>query len=261
MSSNLSGAKLLLLLQENEEMDWIALCTCLAIDPALPVGRGFSSLPSVLLFNLLSRLEKVGLVHIEKHPSQDPHARIRLSDNYLDLKKALGISLTDVAKATDPASMVVTPIFGKPDTSVVVVDVFVVMPFNSLLKPIYDDHIMKVVNQLGLTAARADDLFNPTSIIRDIWAGICNAKVIIGECTDRNANVFYEIGMAHVVGKPVILTTRKATDMPFDLQHIRRIEYEFTPRGMEEFERILADTLSHTLGLTGEVDPSLKPAP
>jgi len=41
-----------------------------------------------------------------------------------------------------------------------------------------------------------------------VWDGICAAELIIADCTQKNPNVFYEIGMAHTVGKKVVLITR-----------------------------------------------------
>jgi hypothetical protein len=70
---------------------------------------------------------------------------------------------------------------------------------------------------------------------------------LIADCTGRNPNVFYEIGIAHTVGRKVILISQHADDMPFDLAHIRRIAYEYTPRGMAAFEETLRKTLESEL--------------
>lgn len=244
---DLSGARLLLLLRDIGDTDWINLCNALGIDPAIPLGGGFASLPSVLVFEHLSNLKKAGLVQIEKHPALDPHCKIRVSEKFGVLKHSLGISLTDVAKTTEPSSMVLTPIFGRPSKFLSPKDVFVLMPFLATLNPVYDDHIMKVARELGLTVSRADDFFTTHSVIRDIWGAICSSKIMIADCTDRNPNVFYEIGLAHAVGKPVVLITQNSQDVPFDLRHIRYILYELTPRGMETFEAVLAKTLTDAL--------------
>jgi hypothetical protein len=82
-------------------------------------------------------------------------------------------------------------------------------------------------------------------VVSDIWNGICNARLIIADCTNRNPNVFYEIGIAHVVGKPVVLITQKQEDAPFDIRHYRMIEYKYTPRGMQEFEFQLEPIVKH----------------
>ena len=82
----------------------------------------------------------------------------------------------------------------------------------------------------------------------EIWNAICASQIVIADCTGRNPNVFYEIGVAHTVGKPVILLTQIVEDVPFDLRHIRFIKYELTRRGMQKFEEDLLATLRDEIG-------------
>ena len=81
----------------------------------------------------------------------------------------------------------------------------------------------------------------------DVWTAICRSRIIIADCTGRNPNVFYEIGIAHTVGKPVILIAQNSKDVPFDLRHIRYIPYEYTPVGIKRFESVLANTIQTEL--------------
>jgi len=127
--------------------------------------------------------------------------------------------------------------------------VFVLMPFRESLRPVFSDHILKVCQELGLNCKRADDIFRNTSIIEDIWEAINTARVIIADLTGKNANVYYEIGMAHTIGKSVILLTQAIEDVPFDLRHLRHIQYEYTPRGMQSFEERLKSTIVNVLEL------------
>ncbi len=46
--------------------------------------------------------------------------------------------------------------------------------------------------------------------------------------TSKNANVFYELGLAHALEKPVVLVSSNEEDVPFDLRHIRVILYDQT---------------------------------
>lgn len=121
--------------------------------------------------------------------------------------------------------------------------IFVLMPFAEDLKPVYDDHIRAVTSRLDLPVARADDFFTNGSIMADIWSGINQATIVIADCTRRNPNVFYEIGLAHAIGKSTILITQSLDDVPFDLRHLRVIVYEFSPRGMKKFEEALENTI------------------
>jgi hypothetical protein len=84
-----------------------------------------------------------------------------------------------------------------------------------------------------------------------MYGAIKDAKLVIADCTDRNPNVFYEIGLAHVLGKQVVLVTQKTEDIPFDLRHLRYITYEYTPRGMRNFEKTLKATLEGTIDVGG----------
>jgi hypothetical protein len=123
---------------------------------------------------------------------------------------------------------------------------FILMPFIPELKPVYDDHIKKVAAKLNLSIARADDFFSQNSIMEEVWSAIAQATILIADCTGKNPNVFYEIGLAHAINKPVILITQNPDDVPFDLRHRRYIKYSYTPRGMEDFERNLSSTILET---------------
>jgi hypothetical protein len=121
--------------------------------------------------------------------------------------------------------------------------VFVLMPFAESLQSVYDDHIKKVALSLNVRIGRADDFFGSDSIMKDIWSAIHAADVIIADCTGRNPNVFYEIGLAHAIGRQTILISQSLDDVPADLRHLRVIIYKYMPREIVEFE----DKLSRTV--------------
>ena len=100
---------------------------------------------------------------------------------------------------------------------------------------------------MGVTVRRADDFFTAHSVVQDIWKAIVSARLIVADCTDRNPNVFYEIGLAHTIGKSTILLTQREEDIPFDLQQRRYIAYQFTPPGMKEFEIKFKETVQNVL--------------
>jgi hypothetical protein len=144
--------------------------------------------------------------------------------------------------------MSVTPIFGGRGFALDSELCFVLMPFAEELRPIYDDHISKVVGQCGLKCIRADNVFGPGQIMEQIWEQMNSATLIIADVSGKNPNVFYELGIAHTLGKPVILITRSEDDVPFDLRHLRFIQYEYTPRGCQELERKLREAIQTIVG-------------
>jgi hypothetical protein len=103
---------------------------------------------------------------------------------------------------------------------------FVISPFGEPFDT-YFTHIVKpALEECGLFAIRGDSLYRPTTIVDDIWQGIREAKLLIAELTDRNPNVFYELGLAHAISKPVILISKSIDDVPFDLRSIRVLVYD-----------------------------------
>jgi hypothetical protein len=72
---------------------------------------------------------------------------------------------------------------------------------------------------------RADDFWEHQFVIQDIVNLISRARIVICDCSGRNPNVFYEIGIAHSLGKEVILVAQSEADVPFDLRHIRYVKY------------------------------------
>lgn len=106
---------------------------------------------------------------------------------------------------------------------------FVMMPFAIPVGGYYESVYKPAVEKAKLKADRADaDLYGTGKIIDQIWKGITSARVLLAELTNRNANVLYELGLAHALHKPVILVCSKANeeDVPFDLRHVRVIYYD-----------------------------------
>jgi hypothetical protein len=205
------------------------------------------------LANLLDALEQAGLVAVQKWSvggeGRLPSGRVELSARWPKIQSALDLSLTELTKLSSN-SMIVTPYFEKPKGIDKSFDLFVIMPFSVELQPVYDDHIRKCAEELHLRVGRGDDFFTAHSVMEDIWKAVLGARVVIADCTGKNANVFYEIGLAHAIGKPVILITQNSDDVPFDIRYLRYIQYDFTPRGMQVLERRLIDTLRGTLRLS-----------
>jgi hypothetical protein len=103
---------------------------------------------------------------------------------------------------------------------------FVLMPFKEPFDTYYAAIIRPAVEASGLIAVRGDSIFRSSPIMGDIWQMIQDAQILIAEMTEKNANVFYELGLAHAIGKPVILVAETIADVPFDLQALRVILYD-----------------------------------
>lgn len=102
---------------------------------------------------------------------------------------------------------------------------FILMPFATEFDEIFTFLIHQGVQDAGFDVTRADNLLSQNNILKDILNSIVNSDLIIADLTGSNANVYYELGIAHAFKKPVILLTQDITDLPFDLRSYRVIPY------------------------------------
>ncbi len=62
-------------------------------------------------------------------------------------------------------------------------------------------------------------------ISTDIVSSIVEAPLVIADLTEGNANVFYELSLRHVIGKPVVQIVQESHPVPFDVHNVRTIKY------------------------------------
>ena len=58
--------------------------------------------------------------------------------------------------------------------------------------------------------------------------------MVICDLIGKNAIVIYETGITHSLGKDVILISQSADDVPFDLRHLRYIQYLNNSEGLQQ---------------------------
>ena len=123
---------------------------------------------------------------------------------------------------------------------------FVVMPFSSEELNVVYEYFIKpsVQSSCGLLCERGDDMFGSNAIMDDIRRSIHNARLIIADLTDRNPNVFYEVGIAHALNKDVLLVSQSMDDVPFDFRHLRVLTYEYTPMGCKKLEMSIIENIN-----------------
>jgi len=103
--------------------------------------------------------------------------------------------------------------------------VFVIMRFSDEFRDMYELGIKPAAESAGALCERVDEQMFTQNILDRIYKQIQRADFIVAEMTGRNANVFYEAGFAHGVGKPIIFVTKSADDIPFDLRHYPHVVY------------------------------------
>lgn len=124
---------------------------------------------------------------------------------------------------------------------------FVAMPFSSDFQSVYLQVIKPACEALGLDAVRADEIMAPGNIIEQVRVAIQNARLIIADVTGGNANVLYEVGLAHSLEKPTLLLANNLADVPFDIRSQRLLLYDKESLATGEAETALRRALEQVL--------------
>ncbi len=121
------------------------------------------------------------------------------------------------------------------------------VPFDSAFTDVYET-IRVAAGDVGLRCRRADDIWENPAILQDVVSLIDRSRIVVCDCTGRNPNVFYEAGIAHTLGREVILITQSEHDIPFDLRHLRYVHYLNDSEGRSDLARALKDRMQTLVG-------------
>lgn len=125
---------------------------------------------------------------------------------------------------------------------------FVMMPFGEWFDKYYKEIYIPAIKDASFEPIRADELFSTGSVVEQIWEQINKSKILLAELTGKNANVFYELGLAHAAIKPVIFISSNVDDVPFDLRHLRVIIYDIRePNWADKLKTKITDYLKNAL--------------
>ncbi len=119
-------------------------------------------------------------------------------------------------------------------------EVFVAMPFHDEFCPIWNDGIRPAIDDDipgPINARRVDATILSGSIITDILDGIAHSKLVLADISvattgkwagQRNANVMYEVGLAHAVRQSTEILLIRSDNEPinFDVSHINIHNYD-----------------------------------
>jgi hypothetical protein len=97
-----------------------------------------------------------------------------------------------------------------------------------------------------LEIMRADEISAPGAITSDILTRLMHADIVVADITFPNANVFYELGLRHACRTGTIIIREKSGPRaPFDVAHLRHIEYENTPSGLKSLATKFEEYFDH----------------
>lgn len=114
---------------------------------------------------------------------------------------------------------------------------FVIMGFGKKQDPVtnrtidldetYKKIIYPAVARCNYVCIRADEILDSTLIDRSMYALLYQADLVIADISTYNPNAIYELGTRHTL-KPysTIIIKENNVKIPFDLNHIRTLNYE-----------------------------------
>lgn len=131
-----------------------------------------------------------------------------------------------VSSHNEPGRRIVfTPsVFKVPDAVVNKRLVSVMMPFDASMNEVHAV-VKAAARDARLECQRVDDIWEDSTVIQDVFSLIFRSFTVVCDFSRRNANVFYEAGIAHTLGKHVVPITQSTDDIPFDLRHYRHLVY------------------------------------
>lgn len=133
-------------------------------------------------------------------------------------------------------------VFSIPNSDVEQDLVAVMMPFGAHFSSVHQA-IIAACGNAGRRCLRADDIWEESTIIQDVFNLIFRAHVVIVDFSGKNPNVMYETGIAHTLGKHVIPISQSLDDVPFDIKHHRVLKYLPNAEGMQDLRTALATKL------------------
>ncbi len=142
-----------------------------------------------------------------------------------------------------PGKITITPkLFKIPEKPIRKDCISVMMPFKKEFDDVYEA-IKNACSNVNMSCHRADDIWENSTIIQDIFELIYRSNIVIVDFSDKNPNVFYESGIAHTLGKDVIPITQHLNDIPYDLQHHRSLTYLSNGEGLKKLSKGLEERL------------------
>lgn len=129
---------------------------------------------------------------------------------------------------------------------------FVIMPFSNTVSctedewnQIFEKVFKPAIENSGLEYECRRSVATRGNIVASILQELSDAYVVLADLTDRNANVFYELGVRHTLKDRTILLAQKKEDIPFDLLAYAYHVYDWkTDKGRAELAEKLTQLLA-----------------
>ena len=185
---------------------------------------------------LIARLRNSGVIASCTRELGGNGMKVRPAKSVLDLQPPLGHPQSPVTEVPLKA-----PLRGT---------CFVIMPFSSQFKRVYESALKPAVESCGLRCLRGDETVQAGAVVDHIRRDIGRCCVCVADLTGNNPNVYAEVGLAIGADKPVILISQDdLRNLPFDVQHFRVFQYQTSD--LSKLQDLIVQSVKATLGSHG----------
>lgn len=174
---------------------------------------------------------------------EDTHRLIRaVIWEQLQLRAYRGEKAAPEPEKTIPQQVsnhMVTPVFTGRNFNIKSGTALVTMPLEAYWSETLWVHIQQTLKTIGWDSTRADALYSK-EVLETNWSNLNTVELVIADLTYKHPDVFYKIGIAHTLGKKVILITQHPRDLPGDFRRFPHIVYDNNIHGLQRLaERII----------------------
>lgn len=125
--------------------------------------------------------------------------------------------------------------------------IFGVLPFTDDRLEIFDKVLKPALQNSfpNMNIIKSGDTISiEQNIMEKIWIHINMASIVLVDISDKNPNVFYELGICHTLGKPTIIICDEESynkdynyKLPFDTSGLNTIIYKNKGNGIDELKK------------------------
>jgi hypothetical protein len=113
-------------------------------------------------------------------------------------------------------------------------------PHNTAFDAIFSTQIAPLAVRHSLDIKRLPAVYGKRKSISGIMKNLYEAVILIADVSGKESDVLYVLGMAHLIGKPLVILSQDPVDVPLDLKKDRQIIYENSEEGLKTIGHYLS---------------------
>ncbi len=135
--------------------------------------------------------------------------------------------------------------------------VLVLMPVTPSFNDLFRYGVLDPCSRAGAYCERAGEHLHTEGYVDKLHHQIAKADLVVADLSGRTPDVFYELGYALALAKPVLLLAQQEKEIPADLRQLPHIVYAGSTTLAEEFEKRLLWLLDHPQQPLARAEPAV----